>query len=103
MKHKTFWIGGSVLALVGMIWAASAITTAWKERDGLCRCNVPREVIGGFTRLSGGGMFASGVMTYNLWCKGTFERSGKACEMWYRVTEAEYDRRMYGQGKDDDE
>lgn len=60
-----------------------------------CQRLRPHKVIGGHIWTEGG--FLSGsVNVYKVAYKGRHARTGKDCKAYIRVTEAEYERRMYG-------
>ncbi len=66
------------------------------ESDG-CVLLRPTEISSGqiYTE-RGGGLFGSSKLeVYYLWYKGKFENSGDNCIQRIRVTEKEYERRIY--------
>lgn len=52
----------------------------------------PREVVARRIRVEGGGLFGSGVLTYQLGDAGRRKGSGESCSVWRLVTESEYER-----------
>lgn len=84
----------TVIGGVGLFAVALGGVLYWASTNP-CQRLRPHQVLGGHIWTEGG--FLSGSVTnYKVAYKGRHARTGKDCKAYIRVTEAEYERRMYG-------
>lgn len=90
-----------LLTILACIGVGLLSRYAWVNRDGPCqRVNPLGALHGGWIKVTGQGMFQTPVKTYYLSYSGTYSRSGNPCWWDWSVTEAQYNRKMFGIGKD---
>lgn len=85
---------GTIAVVLGIIVFVGALAwfALWVDGPPCIRDKDAKMVGGQIWRT--GGMFSSDT-AYGLWYTGQREGTGEHCETLRRVTEAEYDRRMY--------
>ena len=84
MKDVIFFF---VVLFVGIIFTLSIVDGVIRHsKNDLCVAEYPAQVTGGIIHNSG---------IHHLTYKGTMKSNGESCEKSIRVTEKEYERRMY--------
>jgi hypothetical protein len=81
----------AVCVLLSVTCLVSGVRWLWITRDGNCICTQPREIVAG--KIWSASLFEPPL--YELGYRGSYQASGRECQTYLRVTEAEYSRKMY--------
>ncbi|UCG02473.1 MAG: hypothetical protein JSW11_00475 [Candidatus Heimdallarchaeota archaeon] len=92
---KKFLITLSIVLCIILFFIGGPIWVYYNNTKHICIINDPPEITGGFIG-DRGGLIRFGSPSYYLSYKGKLKNSDEVCEKWVRVTEYEYDYRIYG-------